>query len=146
MKNNLLKASIITANVICLLISLRIFYACGIFADEHNLSTESVFGGSFWLILNWISFASLLINVFLLAFANKEKRAFTAFILLFNVIQLLIICKIYLNNVNFVNIYNLSIIELCGGYILHICTLLRFPLLIFCIVFLSRLSYLSYKR
>gem|GEM_PF-1527010 len=66
MKNNLLKASIITANVICLLISLRIFYACGIFADEHNLSTESVFGGSFWLILNWISFASLLINVFLL--------------------------------------------------------------------------------
>lgn len=40
-------------SLICLLISMRLFWNLGIFVDENNLTPAAVYGGEFWSLMNW---------------------------------------------------------------------------------------------
>lgn len=41
-------------SAICLIISLKLFWNMGIFADMYNTSPEVVNGGGFWLLMDWV--------------------------------------------------------------------------------------------
>lgn len=41
-------------SVVCLIISIDVFYSQAIFVDEHNFSMGEIFGGNFNLYMVWI--------------------------------------------------------------------------------------------
>ncbi|NKF07288.1 hypothetical protein J1C67_11895 [Clostridium gasigenes] len=40
--------------IICLIISIKLFWNMGIFVDEHNTSPDIISGGDFWLYVDWL--------------------------------------------------------------------------------------------
>lgn len=54
MNKKILDLIIFTASTFILLISLKLFWNMGIFADEFNTSPAVVCGGSFWLAADWL--------------------------------------------------------------------------------------------
>lgn len=40
--------------IVCLFISMKLFWNTGVFVDEYNLSPDIVLGGSVWMLMNWI--------------------------------------------------------------------------------------------
>lgn len=61
-KSKFLNISIFLLSLICLLISLKLFWNIGIYADEFNTSPDVILGGNLWLIMNWVQLgASVLI-------------------------------------------------------------------------------------
>lgn len=43
----------IVLQIVCLLISLKLFWNTAIFVDEYNLSPDIVLGGMGWLVMSW---------------------------------------------------------------------------------------------
>lgn len=43
----------IVLQIVCFLISLKLFWNIAVFVDEYNLSPDIVFGGMGWLIMSW---------------------------------------------------------------------------------------------
>ncbi|MBU3109056.1 hypothetical protein [Clostridium gasigenes] len=41
-------------SIICLIISIKLFWNMGIFVDEHNTSPDIISGGDFWLCMDWL--------------------------------------------------------------------------------------------
>lgn len=54
MIDKILKISIFVLSLICLIISLKLFWNLAIYADEFNTSPDVVLGGEFWLYMNWL--------------------------------------------------------------------------------------------
>lgn len=54
MKSKFLNVSIFLLSVICLVISLKLFWNMGIYVDEFNTSPDVVLGGNFWLYMDWL--------------------------------------------------------------------------------------------
>ena len=52
MKGKFLNISIFVLSLICLLISLKLFWNMGVY--EFNTSPDVVLGGNLWLIMDWI--------------------------------------------------------------------------------------------
>lgn len=64
MKRKSLNISIFILSIVCLAISLKLFWNLGIYADEFNTSPDAVLGGSLWLYMNWLSLGcSVLISI-----------------------------------------------------------------------------------
>ncbi len=53
MKGRFLNVSIFVLSLICLLISLKLFWNMGIYVDEFNTSPDVVLGGNLWLAMDW---------------------------------------------------------------------------------------------
>lgn len=54
MKNKLINILIFVLSTISLVISVKLFYNMGIFADEFNTSPAVATGGEFWLLMDWV--------------------------------------------------------------------------------------------
>lgn len=62
MKGKFLNITIFALSLVCLLISLKLFWNMGVYVDEFNTSPDVVLGGNLWLIMDWIRLgASVLI-------------------------------------------------------------------------------------
>lgn len=53
MKGKFLNLSIFVLSLICLFISIKLFWNMGIYVDEANTSPDVVLGGNLWLIADW---------------------------------------------------------------------------------------------
>lgn len=53
MKDKILNISIFILSLICLLISLKLFWNMGIYVDEFDTSLDVVLGGDLWLSMDW---------------------------------------------------------------------------------------------
>ena len=53
-KGKFLNISIFILSLVCLLISLKLFWNMGVYVDEFNTSPDVVLGGYLWLIMDWI--------------------------------------------------------------------------------------------
>ena len=58
----LLNWLIFIGSVVSFLISIKLFWNLGIFVDEYNLSPDKVYGGDFWLYMNWLRIGLLFIT------------------------------------------------------------------------------------
>ncbi|AZK45108.1 hypothetical protein EIM92_01955 [Paenibacillus lentus] len=73
MKYKFLNLSIFVISVICLIISMQLFWNINIYVDGHNTNPSIVLGGKSWLIAYWIMILfNLLICV--LSFINLLKK------------------------------------------------------------------------
>lgn len=54
MNNKILNITIFVISVICLIISIRLFWNMAIFADEFNTSPTTIYGADFWLSMDWL--------------------------------------------------------------------------------------------
>lgn len=54
MIDKILKISIFVLSLICLIISLKLFWNLAIYTDEFHTSPDLVLGGEFWLYMNWL--------------------------------------------------------------------------------------------
>ncbi|KMT21802.1 hypothetical protein [Clostridium cylindrosporum] len=61
MKGKVLSGIIFSLSSISLIISLKLFWNLCIFVDEHGTSPTIVFGGDFWLSMNWLRLGFLFI-------------------------------------------------------------------------------------
>jgi len=59
MKKRTINIVIFILSLICLLISIRLFWNMGIFADEYNTSPSIMCGSDFWLNMDWLRLALL---------------------------------------------------------------------------------------
>jgi len=67
MKNKLYDILIFIFSMFLFAVKIRSFYYLGYFVDEHNTSPDIVFGGDFWLLVEWLSLLVGLTLVFLTA-------------------------------------------------------------------------------
>ena len=74
MKGKILNTSIFILSLICLLISIKLFWNMGIYVDEFNTSPDVVLGGSLWLTMDWVRliFSAILCA---LSFINLFKKS-----------------------------------------------------------------------
>lgn len=54
MKNKWVNTIIFLLSIISLIISLKLFWNMGIYADEYNTTPSIVCGGEFWLYMDWL--------------------------------------------------------------------------------------------
>ncbi len=54
MNNKLLNMAIFVLSFICLIISVKLFWNMGIYVDEYNAAPSIVYGGDFWLYMDWL--------------------------------------------------------------------------------------------
>lgn len=76
MSNKLISVIIFVLSLICLIIETNLFYNMGIFVDEFNTSFDVVYGGSFWMIMDWLKLAFIALIVLLSGislFPTKHK-------------------------------------------------------------------------
>ncbi|WP_231638382.1 hypothetical protein [Rubeoparvulum massiliense] len=59
--NRGLNIVIFAFSLIALIISLKLFWNMGVYADEYNASLIHVSGGMFWLYMNWLRLGLLFI-------------------------------------------------------------------------------------
>ncbi|MBU3106114.1 hypothetical protein [Clostridium gasigenes] len=57
MKGKFLNISIFVLSIICLIISVNLFWNMGIYVDEFNTSPSIILGGDFWNYMNWLKLA-----------------------------------------------------------------------------------------
>lgn len=63
-RNKIINGAIFASSLVCLIISYKLFLNLGIYVDEYNTSPDVVFGGEFWLYMNWLKLGlSMLICV-----------------------------------------------------------------------------------
>lgn len=74
MKSKILNISIFILNVICLLISLKLFWNIAIYVDEFNTSPDVVLGGSLWLTMDWIRLGALILLCILSGIRLLKKK------------------------------------------------------------------------
>jgi|GEM_PF-882197 len=76
MKKKVLIGINIIISIICLLISLKLFWNMGLFIDEHNFTSDIILGNHFWVLMDWLRLGLLaLMFVFsiLLLFFDKKN-------------------------------------------------------------------------
>ena len=56
---------IFALSFVCLITERNLFYNVGIFVDEFNLSPDVVYGGEFWLCMDWIKLLFIALIVLL---------------------------------------------------------------------------------
>lgn len=61
MKNKGLNLIVFILGLFSFIISAKLFYNSGIYVDEANISPSVVLGGEFWLWLDWIRLALLVL-------------------------------------------------------------------------------------
>lgn len=54
MKNKVLNTIIFISSIICLIISIKLFWNMGIYVDEYSTGPSVVCGGDFWLYMDWL--------------------------------------------------------------------------------------------
>lgn len=74
MKSKILNISIFILNVICLLISLKLFWNIAIYVDEFNTSPDVVLGGSLWLTMDCIRLWALILLCILSGIRLLKKK------------------------------------------------------------------------
>ena len=79
MNTRVISGIIFVLGLICLITDLNLFYNCAIFVDEFNTSPDVVYGGEFWLLMEWATFGFLAIIVLLsginlVKFKNLNKK------------------------------------------------------------------------
>lgn len=57
MKKNAIKLVIFIISAVCFGIHSRLIYNLGYFCDEYNFSPDIVYGGNFYLMLDWAEWA-----------------------------------------------------------------------------------------
>ena len=65
MNIKLINFLIFVLSLICLIIETNLFYNVGIFVDEFNTSPDVVYGGDFWMQMDWLKLAFLALIVLL---------------------------------------------------------------------------------
>lgn len=73
MKGKFLNITIFVLSLICLLISLKLFWNMGVYVDDFNTSPDVVLGGRLWLVMDWIRLG-LLVVVCVLSGINLFKK------------------------------------------------------------------------
>lgn len=76
MKQKWMMGIIFVCSLLILVISVRLFFNMGIYADEYNTTPDIVFGGRFWLSAAWLRLAlSGLLTVIsgIALFSNGKK-------------------------------------------------------------------------
>lgn len=75
MKGKFLNISIFVLSIICLIISIKVFYNIGIYVDEFNTTPSIILGGEFWLYMSWIKllFTALISILSGISLFNKNK-------------------------------------------------------------------------
>lgn len=60
---------------LALIISAKLFYNLGIYADQYGVSSDIVLGGNFWLLMDWLRlFILLILSIFsFVKLFNAEK-------------------------------------------------------------------------
>jgi len=61
MGKRIISITVFLLSLFSLLISLKLFWNLGIFVDEYGLSPKVVYGGDFWLIMDWLRLLFLLV-------------------------------------------------------------------------------------
>ncbi|EKY24397.1 hypothetical protein [Clostridium celatum] len=76
MKNKFLNIIIFILSSISLIITLKLFYNIGIYVDEYNTTPSLIYGGEFWLYMDWLRLGiSILICVLsAVGICKKEKK------------------------------------------------------------------------
>jgi hypothetical protein len=75
MKSKFLNTSIFIFSILCLMISGRLIWNLALYVDEHNTSPAEVFGGEFWLYMDWLrTLLLVLIVVFSLINITRKER------------------------------------------------------------------------
>lgn len=54
MKGKIVNISIFILSILCIVISIKLFWNMGVFVDEFNTSPDVVLGGDLWLYMDWI--------------------------------------------------------------------------------------------
>ncbi|MHC1747312.1 MAG: hypothetical protein AB9856_02855 [Cellulosilyticaceae bacterium] len=54
MKRKVVNISIFILSIVCLAISMKLFWNMGVFVDEFNTSADVVAGGGLWLCMDWL--------------------------------------------------------------------------------------------
>lgn len=76
MKNKLINLIVFVLSLICLIIETHLFYNVGIFIDEFCTSPDVVYGGDFWVYMDWLKLFLLALIVLLSGvslFMTKNK-------------------------------------------------------------------------
>lgn len=74
MKRRIVNISVFVLSFISLIISMKLFWNLGIYADEFNTSPDIVLGGGLWLYMDWLRLGLLTI-VCLISGINLFKKA-----------------------------------------------------------------------
>lgn len=74
MKVKVMSGINIVLQVVCLLISLKLFWNTAVFVDEYNLSPDIVLGGEGWLIMSWTVLGLLAAIIILTAITIIHKK------------------------------------------------------------------------
>lgn len=74
MKRRRVNISVFVLSFISLIISMKLFWNLGIYADEFNTSPDIVLGGDLWLYMDWLRLGLLTI-VCLISGINLFKKA-----------------------------------------------------------------------
>ncbi|KAB1437741.1 hypothetical protein [Candidatus Galacturonibacter soehngenii] len=64
----------IILQIVCLLISMKLFWNTAVFVDEHNLSPDLVLGGMGGLIMSWIVLGLLTAIIILTCITFVKKK------------------------------------------------------------------------
>ena len=54
MKRKVVNIGILILSIVCLVISMKLFWNMGVFVDEFNTSPAVVAGGELWLYMDWL--------------------------------------------------------------------------------------------
>ena len=76
MNIKLINFLIFVLSLICLIIETNLFYNVGIFVDEFNTSPAVIYGGDFWMQMDWLKLLFLALIVLLSGislFITKNK-------------------------------------------------------------------------
>lgn len=73
MKGKFLNITIFVLSLICLLISLKLFWNMGVYVDDFNTSPDVVLGRRLWLVMDWIRLG-LLVVICVLSGINLFKK------------------------------------------------------------------------
>lgn len=74
LKIKILSVINIILQIVCLLISMKLFWNTAVFVDEYNLSPDIVLGGMRWLIMSWIVLGLLVAIIILTSIALITKK------------------------------------------------------------------------
>ncbi|MTH08192.1 hypothetical protein GMA43_07445 [Turicibacter sanguinis] len=67
-------------SLICLITDMNLFYNLAIFVDEFNTSPDIVYGGDFWLLMNWVKLGLTALIILLSGISLFKIKALLDFI------------------------------------------------------------------
>lgn len=73
-QTKLLKLILLICCTVSFLISLKLFWNLGVFCDEFGTSPDEVYGGDFWLFMDWLRMGLLFLATIGSALALLHTR------------------------------------------------------------------------